>query len=140
MSTTDTDEVKFDDALRGLRRAYYSAVADYAKDIIDHAKDNPDDDRESIDQYIHESIDGSEWVIYTQKAQIVLLCSDNDGTYESDFGAEGMVEDGSIRWERLASAALRQDVNEQLDAEGFDLNADNPGADWIEKQKAEAES
>ena len=102
------------------RKAYWAHVRDIADEIMSQARDGEFDDAEACEEFIHCSIDGDGWVIYTQKAQLVLLCSDNDGAYEDDYGPEGIVEDGAIQWSRLAFCALRADVMESLRVHDFD--------------------
>lgn len=127
-----TETIKDPDTLLGealclMRDAYRTHVREIAGDIIRESRDNPDEDREWVLQYIHETIDGDGWVIYTAKAQAVVLCSDNDGASIESFGSDGIVEHGAINWSMLAYGALEADVMEALDREGFDVNAEFPG-------------
>ena len=47
---------------------------------------------EEMRQWLHESIDGHEIIIYTMKAKAVLLISNNEGAYEDEIGEGGSVE------------------------------------------------
>jgi len=71
---------------------------------------------------IEQSVDNHHNVIYTYAAQKVLLYSDNAGAYVEEFGDEGLAEGGDINWNRLAWAAMRRDVGEQLNDAGIDVN------------------
>lgn len=73
--------------------------------------------------HIHGTIDGCQRVIYTSQAIECLRYSSNDGAYFDHFGTEGAVGDSGINWSALAFCAFRQDVEEQLAAEGCDLNS-----------------
>jgi hypothetical protein len=125
-----TDSMR-EDAHRALRRDYWNDVCGLAKNILEEArtryKAGETDLREWAIEYVDECVDGHERVIYTGQAIETVLYSDNDGAYVEDFGADGLVEDGQINWSKLAWAALRRDVTEQLSAEGLDLNADDLG-------------
>ena len=117
-------EQKLSDAMSLLRSAYYSDVRDYAREIKQAIEDDEITDREQLYERIHETCDGTQWVIYTYKAQVVCLASDNDGAYLEEYGAEGLVDDGCLNWSRLAYAAMERDLFEQLDAEGVDVNGE----------------
>lgn len=115
-----------------LRRDYNNDVRDLAESIKGELDERIADGeegealREWLIEHIDETIDGCARVIYTGKAQEALLFSSNDGAYADEFGPEGMVEGDCIMWSRLAYAAVRADVLEQLESDGVDVN--NPGA------------
>lgn len=115
------------------RSEYWNDVRDMAESIsseIDgQVKDGVTGEslREWLLEHIHESIDGCQRIIYTRQAQECLIYSDNDGAYIENFGTDGVVSDGCINWSALAFSAFEQDVIEQLDANGVDVN--NPGPD-----------
>jgi hypothetical protein len=107
---------------------YWQDVGEMAESIKSELDDQIKDGtrgetlREWLIEHIDESIDGCGRVIYTYKAQQCLLFSRNDSAYGDEFGPEGMVEDGCICWSRLAYAAFRADVLEQLENDGVDVN------------------
>jgi hypothetical protein len=81
-------------------------------------------------EWIHETVDGHEFVIYTAKAQSVLAISANDGAYIENYGTEGVVCDGGLNWSGLAYAAMEADLFEALgDLDDFDVNDPNPERD-----------
>jgi hypothetical protein len=112
------------DAMNLMRRAYYSDVRDDAREIKAAIENDEISDREALQDRIHETCDGSQWVIYTFKAQIVLLASDNDGAYGDSYGSEGIVTDGAINWSALAYAAMERDITEALESENVNVNGD----------------
>jgi hypothetical protein len=128
MTTDDTRSplVSFDDAMRAARQAYWAEVRSLAEDVINEARDNATSgdwtDEDDLRTYIHESIDGHAWVIYTARAQMVCLASDNDGAGME----EGLVDPASFKdgipWSQLAYCAMERDLYEHLDALNFDPN------------------
>lgn len=117
------------DAVGVIRGDYYTEVGEFAKQFIEHAEEQFDDGlrgeqlREAVDEHIWETLDGAARVIYTFKAQLGLLVSENDGAYEEVGGSsEGVITDGVINWSALMFYALREDVMAELDSEGFDVN------------------
>jgi hypothetical protein len=67
------------DRERYNHRAYWSDVEAIARDVYDEIGD---DDGEAYDR-IHESVDGSQWIIYTYLARKVLEHTDNDDAWEA---------------------------------------------------------
>lgn len=98
-----------------LREDYYSDVRSMAEDVLAQVLDEETDEdsaREALDERIHETVDGSQWIIYTARAMDVLRVSDSDGAYFEDFGDEGAVSRDGIEWSKLAFCAMRSDVSE----------------------------
>lgn len=124
---------------------YWKDVRDMAESIESELEDQIKEGtrgetlREWLSDHIHESIDGCARVIYTHQAQQCLLFSSNDGAYEEEFGPDGMVEDGCIMWSRLAYAAFRADVYEQLETNGVDVNNPGPKCETCDEDDAEHE-
>ena len=74
-----------------------------------------DELREAVDEYLHESVDGHQSVIYTWRAQLVLAHSSNDDYAVTEFGAESITQaSGGINWSALAYGAMFADVSEHL--------------------------
>lgn len=108
-----------------LRAWYYGRVRSITEGVLDEMlRGNVSD----LNEYLHETIDGTDIVIYTYKAQCALLASDNDDAMEDETGERGT-------FEAMAYFAMRADVVELLQAfersggpegvelpEGFDLN------------------
>lgn len=104
---------------RLLEDDYRSTVKSYAEDVVQEIVDGDIDDRDKLDTYLHETIDGCQDVIYTYRAQAVCLCSNNDGqgVEEGLIPTEAFKE--GIPWAQLAFCALRADVQEELDSMGI---------------------
>jgi hypothetical protein len=118
------------DALSILTREYRSEVNGLAMEIKEELEEKIEDGekgeslREWLIETIHESVDGHQRVIYTFKAKVGLLVTENADAYVDDFGTEGLVKDGNINWEGMMYAAMERDVIEALDRMGVDV--DNP--------------
>ena len=93
-----------DMTIREIERGYLDDV----RSIAEEAAELPEDER---DDYIHETVDGNEWVIYTFRAMLVPIVSSNDDAYERDFGGQ---PDGAMREAQIAYAAMRADVEEEV--------------------------
>ncbi len=115
---------------------YYAEVRSISDDIATEARSGShgtgEDCREWLLEYLHETIDGHSFCIYTQKSQFVLAHSNNDGYMIEAWGSEGVVKDCSVNWAGLAFGALYADVMECLDrltlddGTTFDINDPNP--------------
>jgi hypothetical protein len=129
---SQTADQRLESALCVVRQDYNQDVRDTAEsvksELEDRLKDQEsgEDLREWLMEHIHETIDGSSRVIYTQSAMLGVFASDNDGAYFEDFGDEGIAEDGAINWSRLCYSAFERDVIEQLEAIGIDVNSPVP--------------
>lgn len=113
-------EITHDDAFRALRAEYYTAVKSYAEDLKDRITRKEIKNHDELIQAVEEDVDGSEWVIYTRKAQQVLFVSDNEDAYVDELGTDGVVKDGAINWNALAYMAMRTDLQETLETIGID--------------------
>ena len=113
--------------LQLMKDAYYHEVGEFAQGLIDDSE--KDISRDGFDQRLHESIDGHQWIMYTAKAQIVALVSDNEaaGFEEGIIDPSGW-KDG-IDWSQIAYWAMERDVQHELEQRGVDLNADQPLAE-----------
>jgi hypothetical protein len=108
-------EAEHDDAMRVLRAEYYQGVRTLAETVASLVKDEGMDESDAL----HQTVDGSYWVIYTHANFQVLMCSDHHDAYSEDFG-EPPVSGNDINWAALAYAAMARDVSEQVDAEGLE--------------------
>lgn len=94
--------------------AYYraSAVASFVpyRIMSGHQERIPGEDREEyLREWVDQTTDGHEFVIYTHKARLVLVATDNPDAY-SELGSETQTP------ETMACCALRADVWELLEA------------------------
>lgn len=110
-----TSEAEHDDAMRILRKEYYEGVRGLAEEVSNLVQNEGMDEQDAL----HQTVDGSYWVIYTHANFQVLMCSDHHDAYSEDFG-EPPVSGSDINWAALAYAAMARDVSEQVSAGGVD--------------------
>ena len=115
------------------QRDYYENVSNVADDVKRAIKDKEITDAESLDTYLHETCDGAGRVIYTAQAQDCLRYSSNDSAYVNEFGGE------EPNWSSMAFAAFRQDIIEELERRGIDVNDPCPEEEEEEEEEGEEE-
>jgi len=129
------EEDFFSLALSNLRAWYYGRVRGFAEDVLEAILRGEVRD---LHDYICETIDGTDLVVYTNKTEAALLASDNEDAMEYETRKNGTPEE-------RAYYALRADVVESLRAmvdhpdeslrdrlpDGFDL--DDP-ATWTARE------
>ena len=118
-------EVGFADAYHALERWYYFVVREYVEmyeserdsfiEITIEAEELDDEDdvdedvvREYMDEWLHETLDGSEEVIYTARSKAVLLASPNEDSYAEAFGEAPKDVHAAAFW------AMRADILERV--------------------------
>ena len=107
--TTDDQEI---DAIRVLRASYWESVRDIAEDIAGE----PDLTADDVSDRVAESVDGSQWIIYTWRALLVRSLSDHGDAYEEyGFGFMRDADDLDDIITRAAYLAMHDDVREVFD-------------------------
>ena len=106
-------------AIHILTMDYYNDCRSVAQDLAQRMKDG---EIEEFGDALHEAVDSTQRVIYTFQAKLGVILSDNGDHYLDEFGTDGVVEDGQIKWERLCFVAMEQDVLKELDIRGVDVN------------------
>ena len=101
--------------IRALVGAYAEAVTD--GDITDD---------ESASDWLHETIDGHQFVIYTYKAKCVGIHTDHPDPMIDEMGSDGLIRDNRINYEAIAYWAMLTDVQERLPALTMLLARDQP--------------
>jgi hypothetical protein len=107
-----TSEAEHDDAMRVLRKEYYEGVRGLAEEVSNLVNNEGMDEQDAL----HQTVDGSYWVIYTHANFQVLMCSDHHDAYSEEFG-EAPVSGADVNWAALAYATLARDVGDQVNAE-----------------------
>ncbi len=92
---------------------YWAEVRSLAENIVEEAADQ-DLNEEEKEQYLWETIDGHEWIIYTAYHYDIMKHSPNDGYSAENFGAESIIKDGTLNTAAIAFGALYADVSERL--------------------------
>ena len=97
------------------RAAYYQSMRTYAKEIIEEAQRQAEEEGGDVEDYINDKISeyagDSEWVIYTGKALSVLNNSDNWLAAEDATGEE--ITPKITEW---AFYAIEEDLREYVSA------------------------
>lgn len=106
-------EEQHEEAMRTLRAEYHQGV----KSLVDHVASRLSEGGQDVSDIVHEVVDGSYWVIYTHANFQVLMCSDNHDAYTDSYG-DPAIQGTAINWAALAFAAVEQDINERMQAEG----------------------
>ena len=118
-------EMTFAQAYDALEQWYFHVVREYvemyaserdsfieitveAEELDD--EDDVDDDvvNEHMDEWLHETLDGSEEVIYTARSKAVLLASNNEDLYAEEFGEAPTGVHAQAFW------AMRADIMERV--------------------------
>lgn len=115
-------EKQHDEAVRVLRAEYYESVRSIVEEGMGEIKNGNIPNREGLDEYLEQSVDGSYWVIYTHANFQVLFVSDNHDAYMEDFG-EPPVEGSDIKWAALAYAAMRRDIYDLIGSYDEEIEA-----------------
>jgi hypothetical protein len=108
-------ETQHEDAMRVLRAEYYQGVRSIAEEVASLVKNEGMDESDAL----HQTVDGSYWVIYTHANFQVLMCSEHHDAYSEEFG-EAPVTGADVNWAALAYAAMALDVSERISAEGME--------------------
>lgn len=91
---------------------YYTEVQSIADEAQEEWKtEGPDFD---VQQWLHETIDGHSYVIYTNQAQQVLLHSQNDCAIFEEMGPQEW-SDWSTAFSQAAYFTLMRDVQDRLE-------------------------
>lgn len=120
---TDRERLDDDERRNQLRRVLDREIDNLCKQAFDEARERQEEPYEVL----WETLDSHQWVIYTAYNHHVLAQSRNDGYAVDNWGADGIVEDGCIRWDRLAFGAMLGDCLETAEY------------DWNEIPEAETE-
>ena len=98
------------EGMRPVRKRYYADVNSIAAEAVEV---HPDDEDER-EEFVWESVDGSEWVIYYYNARAVTLITDNlEAASEAGVLDHAVGDNGSIET-TLAFYAMEADVNDAI--------------------------
>lgn len=86
---------------------YFEQMEAIAKEYSEQPEDEQHD-------WLHQTIDGHEWIIYTWKAKHVMLWTDNpNALFDMGYGLEG-IEDHSRYTTLAAYCAMMSDVQDVI--------------------------
>jgi hypothetical protein len=112
----DENETSVDDAVRVITRDYYNDVRHMAKDLATRMKAG---EVEDFSDALREDCDECQRVIYTFRAKLGLIASDNADAAADDLGDD---EAARLTVEARMYYALQADILERLSAGGVDVN------------------
>jgi len=104
----EPESISVDAALSVLNRDYFDDVRGIAEDCKRAVKDGEVSNDEELSDYLHQTVDGHERVIYTYQARIGLVCTDSVDAYEDETGEKPPSAEVQMFW------ALMQDVRDRL--------------------------
>lgn len=102
-------------------RDYWKEVQNIKKEALREYKDwgRDTDPNEWLSDWLHQTIDGHQWIIYTWYNTQVLTHSRNDDAYFENYGP--LEADGfSDAVQKMAFAAFYEDVMQDIDIEPFE--------------------
>jgi len=114
MALTEAQEITVSQANDVLRREYYDAVREIAAEAEEMVKKGEIEDEDGLTEWVEQSVDGSQWIIYTRRNFQVLQYSDNDSAYVEQLGEVPVTDATDINWAALAYMAMLTDVREHL--------------------------
>lgn len=110
-----TTEFQITDSI--LEAECRALAKDALADCVPDGED-PEDYRNDLDGWVHETVDGHEWVIYNHKA--LMLCAHCDTPYGDEFIADvGMPDQPSIY--SFATAIAYGEIRGRIEAALQDL-------------------
>ena len=99
------------EGMRPVRKRYYADVNSIAAEAVEV---HPDDEDER-EEFVWESVDGSEWVIYYSSARAVALLTDNlDAASDAGVLDSAVVRANCSIETTLALYAMIADVNDAI--------------------------
>lgn len=112
-----TEIPSYDDVRTTARRWYFEEIRSLSEDFLKRATEGQFGTgaraHEKLDENVHETLDGHEFVIYTGQAWAVCFASDNEDAYEDDFGGQ------PPNIEVQALRAMYRDLMEHLHSNGI---------------------
>lgn len=104
-------------AVAVLQRDYQKEVNEYAKEFDDRIAAGEWDDRDDFLESFDQEIDGSQRVIYTWRARLGLLASDNEDVGIDELGVEGFDWSSGTPYSALMYFAFRRDILEAMESD-----------------------
>lgn len=100
-------ETRLELGQRLIRKWYYSRVRSMASEALANMLDGTLESTDALEDWLRESVDGTDIVVYSHKAEAALMASDNSDAIEQDLGSTA---------EQRAYYAMRADVQDLLQA------------------------
>jgi len=91
-------------------KEYWDEIRSLADAFRQAMKDGEITDDETAEEWLHQTIDSHQFVIYTYKAKCVGLHTNNPDAMLDEFGAEGLVRNESVNYEGMAYCSMMADL------------------------------
>lgn len=88
---------------------YWRAVRSLAEFVANSVREGRE-----LDEALHETVDGSQWVIYTRRNFDVLRYCSNHDAYTDETGEPPTTDGKEVNWAALAYCALLEDVRDAI--------------------------
>jgi len=107
-------------------REYWDEVDSLAREALteEHSGAN-------LGDWLWESIDSHQWVIYTYMSQCIIRHSQNENYSAENFGPETVSTKDGIKWEAVAFGCLYGDVMDRIHEIRDDFEAELEAADEV---------
>lgn len=125
--TLHDSEAMLNEARSIREKDYWDDVRGCADSLVERIKAGEFESTEALHEAVRQDVDGSARVIYTHLAIECLLYSKYDGRAVEEGLVDASAFKDGIPWSAMAYAAFEQDVYDQLDALGIDVNSDTFG-------------
>lgn len=117
-----TEAPSYDEAWRVIERDYWDDVRGVVEDCKRAVKDGEVSDDSELSDYLHQSIDGTQRVIYTHQARVGMACTDHPDAWH-EFGEETPAVEAQMFWAMMADV---QDRLEDFDTIKAEIESENP--------------
>ena len=115
MNTTENQELAVENAHNILSKEYFDDVREMAEEARSLVKSGEIADEEALTEWLDQSVDSSDWIIFTVRNFQVLRYSNNSDAFMDAYGDEGLVKNsGGINWAGMAFCAMVADVRNYL--------------------------
>lgn len=106
-------------------REYYDEIRSICTSAVEefNKRDGDEEPDEWFHDWLHQTIDGHQWIIYTWYNTQVLTHTDNRDAYWEAFGEAPQADDHGQLMATLAYSAMAADVQFRMDMSALDEEA-----------------
>jgi len=112
-----TEAPTYDEAWRVIKRDYWDDVRGVVEDCKRAVKDGEVSDDSELSDYLHQSIDGTQRVIYTHQARVGMACTDHPDAYEDEMGEKPPTVEAAMFIAMMADVQARLPAFYEIKAE-----------------------
>ena len=115
--------ISLDEAWRVVEHDYWDDVRGLVDDCKRAIKDGEVSSDEELNDYLHQSVDGTQRVIYTHQARVGLCCTENPDAYEDELGEKPPTVEAAMYYALMADVQRRLESFDDIKAE---LESEDP--------------